>query len=310
MLSKVTKGRQSYPHLLLLYGPDGIGKSTFGSQAPDPIFLGPEKGTMNLDVSRFPTPNNWTDILMATKELANESHNFKTLVIDTLDWLEPLVYAHICDKYDVNSIEKAAGGYGKGYREAYNEMLEFRHSLSFLRESKKMNIILLAHSKVTTFEDPATEQGYNRYELKLQDSANVSIRAMWREYVDSVLFCNFQVFSKGEGKSARGISTRERKMWTERDAAFDAKNRFGLPYEMNLDFTEYDKTVKALLKTPVNDENPMELSKRIIKTLKGSALDKELKNKVAESIAKAETDIGQLIAIEKRLNTIIGEKNA
>jgi DNA polymerase III delta prime subunit len=245
MLASVTRGKLRLPHLLLLYGPDGVGKSTFGSQAPSPIFLGPEKGTMNLDVARFPTPKSWQDVIQALDELANLSHEYKTLVIDTLDWLEPLCYAAICKKYETNSIEKAAGGYGKGFREAFNEMVDFRHRLSFLRESKRMNIILLAHSKVTTFEDPTTEHGYSRYELKLQEGASVSIRAMWREYVDAVLFCNFETFSKGEGKQARGITTRERKMWTERDAGFDAKNRFGLPFEMNLDYVEYDKHVNS-----------------------------------------------------------------
>lgn len=301
MLAGVTKGKQKLPHLLLLYGPDGVGKSTFGAQAPKPIFLGPEKGTTNLDVARFPTPKNWDDILLAVDELSNQAHEYKTLVIDTLDWLEPLVYGAICKKYETNSIEKAAGGYGKGYREAYNEMVEFRQKLSFLREHKKMNIILLAHSKVVTFEDPTTEHGYSRYELKLQDSANVSMRSMWREYVDSVLFCNFETFSKGEGKQARGITSRDRKMWTERDAGFDAKNRFGLPFEMPLDFTTYEQAISS---TP--EEKAEDVIGRIMK-LMAKITDEELKKKVIEQIEKHSQNPIQLQKIEERLITKLGE---
>ena len=304
MLENVTRGKQTAPHLLRLSGPDGIGKSTFGAAAPNAIFLGPEKGTMNLDVTRFPSPNNWEDIRIATKELAESNHKYQTLVVDTLDWLEPLLYDKICRASQCTSIEKAAGGYGKGYREAFNEMLAFRQDLSFLREHKNMNIILLAHSKVINFEDPTADAGYGRYELKLQDSASVSMRAMWREYVDAVLFCNFQTFSKGEGKAARGVSMRERKMWTERDAGFDAKNRFGLPFEMNLDYAEYNNAV-------YNCDQPVEdietVRSRIIEFTKKAQLDVDLTKKVMESVEKAKDNIPQLYKIEKRLQTKIGE---
>ena len=304
MLGSVTKGKQKLPHLLLLYGPDGIGKSTFGSQAPKSIFLGPEKGTMNLDVSRFPSPKSWGDVKLAVKELTEANHGYKTLVVDTLDWLEPLVYDYLCKRYEVNSIEKAAGGYGKGYREAFNEMVGFRDSLSFLREQKGMNIILLAHSKVATFEDPATEQGYSRYELKLQESGNVSIRAMWREYVDAVLFCNFETFSKGEGKQARGVSTRDRKMWTERDAAFDAKNRFGLPFEMNLNFIEYDKTINQ--STRLDDKSAKVLLDNILEMTK-KIDDEQLLETVMKTVETNKDNPTQLSKIEQRLKAKIGE---
>ena len=302
MLSGVTKGKLKLPHLLLLYGIDGVGKSSFAAQAPSPIFLGPEKGTMNLDVARFPTPKSWKDVLMAVDELANVKHGFKTLAIDTLDWLEPLLYESICKEYDVSNIEKAAGGYGKGYREAYNKMVEFRHKLSFLREAKGMNIILLAHAKVNTFEDPTTDHGYSRYELKLQESNAVSMRSMWREYVDSVLFCNFETFSTGEGKQARGVTTRERKMWTERDAGFDAKNRFELPFEMPLDYAEYDRAVNAAPAVEAGDAQ--EILHRINTLCVG--IDKDLYEKVGTQLEKHQNNAAQLAKIEQRLQTKLG----
>jgi DNA polymerase III delta prime subunit len=301
MLANVTKGKLKLPHLLLLYGPDGVGKSTFASEAPDPVFLGPERGTLNLDVSRFPTPQTWGDVVAATDELANNKHDFKTLVVDTLDWAEVLLYQEVCKRYGVNTIEKAAGGYGKGFREAFNDMVEFRHKLSFLRENKGMNIILLAHSKVVVFEDPTTDHGYSRFELKLQESKEVSIKSMWREYVDAVLFCNFETFSKGEGKSARGVTARERKMWTERDAGFDAKNRFDLPFEMPLEFKTYAKAVEASSTVETSDQ----VFLRIVK--KSAALDDDLKVKVMDQTEKHRNNVAQLKKIEDRINLKLGE---
>lgn len=301
MLEGVTRGRIKMPHLFLLYGPDGIGKSTMGSEAPSPIFLGPEKGTLNLDVARFPTPKNWAQVIEAVDDLLTKSHEFKSLVIDTLDWLEPLIYSHVCEQYDTTSIEKAAGGYGKGYREAYNQALILKDKLSELRETKGMNIILLAHSKVVQFEDPTTESGYSRFELKLQDSAAVSMRSMWREYVDAVLFCNFETFVKGEGKQARGLSDRERKMWTERDAAFDAKNRFGLPFELPLSFKAYADAVDSL----TLNESPEDVIKRIDKLIKKA--DDKTKEAVLKAIEKDSSDINRLKAIEQRLIIKLGE---
>ena len=118
LLSKVTKGKLKRPKIVLIFGVDGCGKSTFGSQAPNPIFIGAEEGTSHLDVSRFPQPKKWADVINSMTSLKTEAHDYKTLVVDSLDWIEPILHKEICLEYGVNSIEKAAGGYGKGYAEA------------------------------------------------------------------------------------------------------------------------------------------------------------------------------------------------
>jgi len=233
MLSQVQSGIKRNPFLVVGYGVDGVGKSTIGSEAPDPIFIGPERGSENLDVTRL-SPSNWTDLLNAVDELGVEQHSYKTLVLDTLDWIEPLIHAHICQEYSVSSIELAAGGYGKGYTEAVNQWRRLQEKLTYLRDAKQMNILALAHSQVSEFNDPATEQPYNRYELKLHRSknGNTDCRALWREYVDAVVFCNFVTFTKGEGSASRAVSENERRMYTERHATYDAKNRFGMDAEL------------------------------------------------------------------------------
>lgn len=232
LLSTVSSGRIKQPIFALLYGVDGIGKSTFAAGAPDPIFIGPENGTANLDVTRAPNVHTWEQLILWLSELKTENHKYKTVVIDTLDHVEPMLYRAICAKYNAKSIEQAAGGYGKGYKEALTEWQNFIHLLESLRQAKQMNVVLLAHSAVVQFNDPTTEAAYSRYELKLHESANVSVRALFREKVDMVLFANYVVFSKGEGKEARGVTERERRIWTERSASFDAKNRFNLPYDL------------------------------------------------------------------------------
>lgn len=305
LLSKVTKGKQSLPHLFILHGVEGIGKSSTAAQAPNPIFFGPELGTMNLDVARFPTPAAWSDATKACDALLLEKHDYKTIVIDSLDWMELLLYRSLCDRDKVASIELCAGGFGRGVSEALGEMSKLRDKLSLLRDKKQMNVILIAHSRVVEFQDPTTDSGYSRYEMKLQESKNVSNRAMWREYVDSVLFCNFETFSKGEGKQARGFSTRERKMWTERSAGFDAKNRFGLPYELPLSYEAYDTAVRSSQEKP---EEPPVVIDRIMGLLKINE-DKELSPKVLDQVEKHSQNIEQLKKIEQRLRIKLGESN-
>lgn len=303
LLNQVKKGKQVLPHLALFYGPDGVGKSTIGASAPNPIFFGPELGTMNLDVARFPSPQSWKDMFAACDSLLNENHDYKTLVLDSLDWIELLLHRDICMRDKVASMELACGGYGKAYSEAFNEMTKLRDKLTELRMKKNMNILLICHSRVSEFQDPTTDVGYSRYELKLQDGKNISNRAMWREYVDSVLFCNFETFSKGDGKQARGVSTRERKMWTERSAAYDAKNRFGLPSELPLNYEAYDLAVKERQAKP--DQAPDVITR--IQKLMTHNKDKELEPKVLEQVEKNKTNVEQLQKIETRLRTKIGD---
>jgi len=235
MLSKVQKGPVKRNHFVLLYGVDGVGKSTFGANAPSPIFLGPEDGLGLLDVARFPSPSTWADIKAAVSDLIHEDHEYKTLVIDSLDWIEPLVWASVCKADGVASIEQVDGGFGKGYVQAVEQWNEFIKQLTRLR--KKMHIVLIAHSQIRVFNDPAEDGQYDRYLLKLNEKAG----AKFREACDCVFFANFEtriVKKKGQSK-AKAFGDGARVMFTERRPAFDAKNRFDLPYQMPLSWSEF-----------------------------------------------------------------------
>jgi len=297
LLNQVIKGKVKKSHLVLIYGIDSVGKSTFGAQAPNPIFLGSEDGTNNLDVARFPkSVSTWEQFMEALAELAREKHEYKTLVIDSLDWIEPVLHKMICDRHGVLSIELASGGYGKGYTEALGEWHKFIRALSLLRDGKGMNVVLIAHSEVIKFNDPATQTEYDRFQLKLHKKAS----ALFREYVDSVLFANFEVFSKKEGTKTRAYGDGVRMLYTERRPGFDAKNRFGIPFQIPLSWDDYERAVTS----GKADEKSMLLSD--IKALTNDLTDTELKIKVTETVEKAGNNVVQLEAIKNRLLVRLG----
>ena len=234
MLNKVIKGKIQSPHFVLIYGTDSVGKSTFGASAPNPIFLEMESGSDNLDVSRLKIKS-FEELNQALNSLLTEEHDFKSVVVDSLDWLEPLVWAAVCQEGGQKSIEDF--GYGKGYVLALKKWNDLILTFKKLREVKKMNIILIAHSQIKVFNDPSQPQSYDRYQLKLNDKA----AALFREAVDSVLFATFETFVKKDGNmsKAKAFGEGKRVLFTERRPSFDAKNRFGLPFELPLNWDAY-----------------------------------------------------------------------
>ena len=252
-LTSVIHGIKPQPHFVLLYGVDGVGKSTFGAEAPNPIFLGPEDGLGMLDVPHFPTPKTWADIKAAVNDLIMEDHQYKTLVLDSIDWIEPLLWAHLCKEGEVKSIEQVAGGFGKGYVLAREQWQEFLKSLARLR--KKMNIVAIAHALIKTTEDPYEGERYDRYLVKMNDRA----ADLWREAVDCVLFANFETnFRKEQGaKKAKAFGEGKRVMFTERRPAFDAKNRFHLPFQMPLSWQAFADAAAKAMPSPEDTEDKL-----------------------------------------------------
>ncbi|EMB16509.1 ATP-binding protein [Rhodopirellula europaea] len=161
LLETIQSGRQSKPPRVLLYGVEGIGKSTFGSEAPNPIFIQTEDGLDEINCDRFPLATTFDDVVAALKTLANEKHDYESVVIDSLDWLERLIWDKLCQQYAVESIEKVDGGYARGYMHALSLWRDVLDLLGTLR-SRGMVIVLIAHSKVERFEDPESSP-YDRY---------------------------------------------------------------------------------------------------------------------------------------------------
>ncbi len=222
VLAKVSRGKIAAPIKALVYGVEGVGKSTLGAGLPDPLFICAESGTEQLDVARLPAAG-FGVVLQALDELAAGGHGYQSLVVDTLDWLEPLVWEHLVRKHKWQSIESP--GYGKGYVEALSEWRDMLRRLDLVR-AQGMHVLLLGHSTVRRVSPPDLEP-FDRYSLKINEKA----AALVREWSDAVLFAQYEVAtSKGkQDRVARAYSTGERVLRTVYSASWDAKNRWGLP---------------------------------------------------------------------------------
>ena len=239
-LTNVVRGKQPKPLRVLIYGVEGVGKSTFASQAPNPIYLCAEDGTAQLDVARFPAPQSWLEVFEALGVLMKEDHEFQTLVIDTLDWLEPLCWAHVCAMNGKSNIEDF--GYGKGYVAALDQWRMLVDRLDQLVRNRKMHVILVGHAAVKRVDDPHSGP-FDRYRMKLHERAG----DLWREWVDAVLFARHEVFTVEKKGKSRGVSSGARVIHTQWNAAFDAKNRFDLPEQLPLAWDDFAEAVKQHL---------------------------------------------------------------
>lgn len=223
-LASLLRGTENKPPRLLIYGVAGIGKTSWAAGAPSPVFIQTEDGLGTLDATAFPLAKTYGEVMEALQVLATEQHSFQTLVVDSLDWLEPLIYAHACAVNKWANIEDS--GYGKGYVAALAYWRDYIDAINYLRDSVGMTIIQTAHSQIKRFDAPDTEP-YDKYELKLHKAS----AALVMEHSDCVFFANYRVsITKADAgfnkKIARAVGSGERVLNTERRPAFEAKNRY------------------------------------------------------------------------------------
>ena len=236
-LSRVTKGKQLRPRRTLLYGTHGIGKSTWAAEWPSAVVVPTEDGCADIDVASFPVCETVEEAWGAIIELGgDEDHGFKTVVVDSADWLEQLVWKTVCEKHGKKAITDF--DFGKGYGEAASIFGKILHALDGCRD-KGLHVVILAHCDVVKFSDPQNES-YDRYMPKLHKS----VSGMLQEWADEVLFANYKRYVRKEDlgfKKTRGIASGdERVLYTQESAGFLAKNRLGLPQELPLDFAAYE----------------------------------------------------------------------
>ena len=301
-LAAVVSGRIAKPVRVLVWGTEGIGKSTFGANAPSPIFLGAEDGTSELDVARFPEPANWQDAFDAVAELTNAQHEYKTLVIDTLDWLEPMCWAHVCatskpDRTGKRPDSIEAFGYGKGYSAALDEWRRLLSLIERLRNVRGMHVVLLAHGWVKGFKNPDGAD-YDRYELKLHPKAG----GLLKEWCDAVLFANYETLTHEDNGRTKGIATGARVIHTQRRAAWDAKNRYDLPETLPLDWHAFYDAVLAH-----RPADPAKLKATIAELLERA--DDETRVRVVAALAKVGDDSAQLARIADKLTFTVSQSN-
>ena len=231
----ISKGTRAKPLKVVVYGAEGIGKSTFASHFPAPLFIDTEGSTDHMDVARTETPTSLAMLMGLLNDLKANDQGFKTLVIDTIDWAERLCIKAVCDKNAKTGIEEF--GYGKGYTYVYEEMGRILNLLSDIRDAG-MNIVLTAHAAIRKFEQPDEMGAYDRWELKLINTPKCNSCAMVKEWADMVLFANYKTYAVAADKDGKKFKARggERVMYTSHDPCWDAKNRFGLAPELPLDF--------------------------------------------------------------------------
>jgi len=236
-------GKQELPPRIAIYGTHGIGKSTLASVFPSPIFISTEDGIDGLDVTSFPKATHISDVVSSIKTLMKEEHDFKTVVVDTVDWLvEPLVVSDVEATHDEKEL-----AYGKGQMLVAESFREILQGLDMLRRKRGMNVVLLAHSSIVKFESPMTES-YDRYQPKLPNRCN----ALLQEWVDVLGFAAFKVIIKKEDagfnkKLAKGVATGERLLHLVENAAYLAKNRYATPDSIELSFEEIIKHIPVKL---------------------------------------------------------------
>lgn len=288
---------------VVIYGPEGIGKSTQASHFPKPIFCDTEGSTKSMDVTRFEAPKSWEDIFQAIKYVETDPDCCKSFVLDTADWAEMLCIKYTCQKGGVNGIEDF--GYGKGYvylQENFKKLLDELDKLIELG----INVVVTAHAKMRKFEQPDEMGAYDRWEMKL--SRQVS--PMLKEWADMVLFANYKTYvvedDKTKSKKAQGG---KRVMYTTHNPCWDAKNRYGLKDCLPFDYAEIKaviegdapKAKKPAKTEPVKAEEP--------ETKEPEKIEAPFITKLRELMEKDGIDEDRLIfAVASKGGCFTGEK--
>jgi hypothetical protein len=239
--------KSNLPPRIIFYAVGGFGKTTFASQSPKPIFIQAEDGAGMLELAGKKVTN-YDEVIEVISFLAEEKHDFLTVVIDTMDAMEKIIYNEVIKRHDkpIQSIEDI--GFGKGYvkaNELWNNLLS---SLDYLREHKKLMVVILGHTKIKGYTPPDSEP-YDRYTFGLQDSKNTSTAELLRGWADIILFGNYKVITKKvEGKTQATSKSNERAIYTEERPTHWGKNRYNMPYELPFPLESWKEVEKVIFK--------------------------------------------------------------
>lgn len=265
---KIESGLEKRPLKVVIYGAEGIGKSTFASQFPEPLFLDTEGGTSSLNIRRVKCGSSWEYLLSCVEEVIKDPSICKTLVIDTADWAESLCSKFVCEKYRKSNIEEF--GFGKGYVYLQDEFSKLLTALDKLIEVG-VNAVVTAHGKPRKFELPEEAGQFDRWEMKLTKQ----VAPLLKEWCDMLLFCNYKTYVVTTENNTKKAQGGKRVIYTSHHACWDAKNRYGLPEELELDF----KGIAHLFGTqspknpPVSKENiESELLSKVKELIKNSGV--------------------------------------
>lgn len=255
---EIISGTVQTAQKVVLYGPEGIGKSSLAAQFPNPVFIDTEGSTNQLNVQRLPKPASWEMLKQQAQWVKQQGPSrFGTLIIDTVDWAEMLCVDSVCAAHNKNGVEDF--GYGKGYIYVAEEIGRFLNLLSDVVEAG-IHVVLTAHAQIIKFEQPDEMGAYDRYQLKLGQKTGSRTAPLVKEWADIVLFLNYKTFSVAVDKDGKKNKAQggARTMFTTHHPAWDAKNRHGLPDELPLDYSRIAHIFSGptLAATPAATQQP------------------------------------------------------
>lgn len=232
----ITRGRVKKALKIVLYGPEGIGKSSLASRFPGAVFMDTEDSTAHMDVARFDKASSWEMLKQQAEWVKQHPSEVGTLILDTADWAERLEIEELCKRHGWDGLE--APGYGRGFQYSAEE---FGRLLNIFQGcvNAGVNVVITAHAQLRKVELPEEMGAYDHWEMK----TSKKVAPMIREWADAVFFLNYKtviinVDGKGQTKGKNKAQGGRRVMYTTHTPFWDAKNRFGLSDELPLDYNE------------------------------------------------------------------------
>lgn len=280
------------PDLIFVYGPEGVGKTTWASQAIKPYILDLEKGSRRIPgVQRYDKAETLRDAEQFLADFIKDPKGYQTLVVDSTSELERMIWKQAC--IDNNWVTIEDPGYGKGYVVVMGYWENFFAGIQKLQRTHSTNVIFIGHSEMKNFTDPKTNSSYDRYQAKLDKRAY----ALFRERMDFIGFADYVTHTKGKesDRKHKAFSDGTRKLYTERRPAFDAKNRLGLPLEMDFDYSVYAAYAHA------DEASKAKTLRDVIVDIVKQFKDEKLPALVADTVKKAGDNVTDLTLIKERL---------
>ena len=215
-------------------GVDGIGKSTFGADAPSSIFIQAEDGLKFIDnVARFPVIESWNQLLTQVKTLIEEPHDYKSVVLDTTDAASKFGEEYVCETNGWNGPQDKQAGYGAFYVAAENAWRKLLQGLNICFEERGMNVILLSHVGDKTIVDPTVGE-YHAFQMR----SNKKINSLIKDWVDFNLFADYDK----SGNDGKPKSHGNRILYTKYAMGFEAKSRLTIPPQLPLEWDAFHKS--------------------------------------------------------------------
>ena len=251
---KISKGKKKQAVRVVLYGTEGIGKTTLAAHFPKPLFIDVEQGSYQIDVERFDGLTTWADVLEAIGYVEQNPDSCKTLVLDTADKAEQMLVEQILKENKAASIETVGGGYGKGYT-----MLQerFQKELLFSLDriiAKGINVVICAHSIVRTITLPDADP-YDHYELK----CSKKVSPILKEWADILAFCDYKISVVTDGGKGKAKGSGKRMIHFTHKPTYDAKNRYGLPDDAEMSYDVLRPVIDGQME-PQKEHNALDIN--------------------------------------------------